>query len=70
MATERTYLVREVPQEDADEIPKVIAHLRSEGHFIADVQHAGSVWHIYGRERRFRVAEPDVLLTFRRRATD
>jgi hypothetical protein len=63
----RTYVVRDVPRDEADDIRQILDRLRERGHFVEDVRQHGDSWRVLARERR---SHGGALTTFRRRSTD
>jgi hypothetical protein len=62
----KTYVVRDVPPDEADDIRHILDRLR-ERHFVEDVRQHGDSWRVVARDRRSHDA---MLTTFHRRSTD
>lgn len=64
----KTYVVRDVPEHEADRIRDILDDLQQRGHFVADVRHevAAQVWRVFAHDRRTR----EVMTINRRRQTD
>jgi hypothetical protein len=53
-STGRTYIVREIPESEADDIVGEVQRVERLGHRIADVRHENGFWRIFAHERRRR----------------
>jgi hypothetical protein len=70
-STGRIYIIREIPETEADDIVGEVQRVERLGHRIADVRHEDGYWRIFAHERRRRRSDelPSVV-TFRRRRDD
>ena len=68
-AVQKTFVIRELSEQGADNIGTEIQHLQREGHEIADVRRESASWRIYVYDRRFR-GHAESVLAFRRRDSD
>jgi hypothetical protein len=68
--TARTYIVREVSEQDSDQIVEELRRLERAGVRVADVRHEDGIWRIFAFERRFHDQSPLGLISYRRRQDD
>jgi hypothetical protein len=67
----RTYIIREIPEGDADGIVQEVQRVERLGHRIADVRHEDGFWRIFAHDRRrFRDDELVGVGIYRRRKDD